>query len=83
MASTSAADAKVFEIIYKNETVADKILTNKKEIVDWDKKRQANREALRELNKSEDKKTWMSVGTMLVQVDRLKAIEILSKGEAQ
>lgn len=73
-------DSKVFEIIYKNEKVADKILVSKHELVDWDKKRQGNREALRELRKSEDKKCWITVGSMLVQMERLKAIEVLVKG---
>lgn len=75
-----AQDSKVFEIIYKNEKVADKILVSKQELVDWDKKRQGNREALRELRKSEDKKCWITVGSMLVQMERLKAIEVLVKG---
>lgn len=74
-------DARIFEIIQKNERVADKILVNKQEMVNWDKKRQGNREALRELRKSEDKKVWITVGSMLVQMDRLKAIEVLSKGD--
>lgn len=75
-----AEDSRVFEIIYKNEKVADKILMNKQELLNWDKKRQSNREALRELRKSEDKKAWITVGSMLVEVDKLKAIDILSKG---
>lgn len=76
-----ADDARVFEIIYKNEKVADKILSNKQELVNWDIKRQGNREALRELKKSEDKKCWITVGSMLVQMDRLTAIEVLLKGK--
>jgi len=72
-------DARVFEIIYKNEKIADKILGNKQELVNWDKKRQGNREALRELRKSEDKKCWITVGSMLIEMERLKAIEVLAK----
>lgn len=76
------ADPQIFEIIYKSEKVADQILVNKQEFVNWDKKRQGNREALRELRKSEDeKKVWITVGSMLVQMERLKAIEVLTKGE--
>lgn len=75
------ADSKVFEIIFKNEKVADAVLTNKQELVNWDKKRQGNREALRELKKSEDKKCWITVGSMLVQMERLKAIDVLTKGK--
>lgn len=73
-------DARVFDIIYQSEKVADKILAHKQELVNWDKKRQGNREALRELGKSKDKKVWITVGSMLMQMDRLKAIGVLSKG---
>lgn len=75
-------DSRVFEIIYKNEKVADKILMNKQELLNWDKKRQGSREAMRELRKSEDKKAWITVGSMLVQMDRLKAIDVLAKGKS-
>lgn len=73
-------DERVFEIIFKNEKVCDQILANKQELVNWDKKRQGNREALRELRKSEDKKVWITVGSMLIQMERPKAIEVITKG---
>lgn len=75
-----AEDSRVFDIVYQSEKVADKILAHKQELVNWDKKRQGNREALRELSKSTDKKVWITVGSMLVQMERPKAIEVLSKG---
>lgn len=73
-------DSRVLEIIFKNEKVCDQILVNKQELVNWDKKRQGNREALRELKKSDTKKVWITVGSMLVEIERLKAIEVLVKG---
>lgn len=73
-------DARVFEIVYKTEENADKILSNKQELVNWDKKRQGNREALRELQKSTDKKCWITVGSILVEMERTKAINVLVKG---
>lgn len=76
-----AEDDKVFDIIYQNEKVADKILSIKHELVSWDKKRQGNREALRELRKSADKKTWITVGSMLIELERVKAIDIMEKGK--
>lgn len=75
-----AEDHRVFEIIFKNEKVCDQILVNKQELVNWDKKRQGNREALRELRKSTGTKVWITVGSMLIQMERLKAIDILTKG---
>ncbi|CRL00546.1 CLUMA_CG013807, isoform A [Clunio marinus] len=70
---------RVLEIIYKTERVADQILVNKQELVNWDIKRQSNREALRELKKSAEKKCWITVGSMLVQMETPRAIEVLSK----
>lgn len=75
------SDDKVYEIILENEKVADQILQNKQLILEYDKKRQGNREALRELRKSDEKKVWMTVGSMLIEMERLKAIEVLSDGE--
>lgn len=74
-------DAKVFEIILENERVADQILQNKQLIVEYDKKRQGNREALRELRKSEEKNVWMTVGSMLIEMERLQAIQVLTDGK--
>lgn len=73
-------DQRIFEIIFKNEKVCDQILVNKQELVNWDKKRQGNREAMRELRKSKDKQVWITVGSMLVELERQKAIDVLSKG---
>lgn len=74
-------DAKVFEIILENERVADQILQNKQLIVEYDKKRQGNREALRELKKSEEKNVWMTVGSMLIEMERIQAIGVLTDGK--
>ncbi|CAO1355699.1 unnamed protein product [Diamesa hyperborea] len=76
-------NAKVFEIIYENEKVADQVLVKKHEIVEWDKKRQGNREAIRELRKSEDENVWITVGSMLVQMERIKAIEVITKEQIE
>ncbi|KAL7044748.1 hypothetical protein ACKWTF_002040 [Chironomus riparius] len=72
-----AVNTKVYEIILENERVADQILQNKQLIVEYDKKRQGNREALRELRKSEEKNVWMTVGSILIEMERDKAIDAL------
>lgn len=75
-----AVNTKVYEIILENERVADQILQNKQLIVEYDKKRQGNREALRELRKSEEKNVWMTVGSILIEMERDKAIDALLEG---
>ncbi|CAG9798937.1 unnamed protein product [Chironomus riparius] len=72
-----AVNTKVYEIILENERVADQILQNKQLIVEYDMKRQGNREALRELRKSEEKNVWMTVGSILIEMERDKAIDAL------
>ena len=75
-----AVNTKVYEIILENERVADHILQNKQLIVEYDKKRQGNREALRELRKSEENNVWMTVGSILIEMERTKAIDALLEG---
>lgn len=77
----AGGDTKVFEIVLENERVADQIIQNKELIVEYDKKRQGNREALRELRKSLEKNVWMTVGSILIEMERLEAIDVLIDGE--
>lgn len=72
--------SKSIEIITKTEELADKILVNKQELTVMDKRRQQNREALRLMEKSEEPKVWITIGSMLVKMKRERAVELLKKG---
>ncbi len=72
---------KTINLLIETERLADKILQNKQEIVALDKRRQDTREAIRELGKSEDKKAWITVGSMLIEMKKEKALELLQSGE--
>lgn len=77
-------EQKIVEIIRSTEGVADKILMNKQELVELDKRRQQTREAIRELEKhvtKDEKKVWITVGSMLVKMEREKALTLLKNGE--
>lgn len=74
-------EKKIIDLIYNTEKVADQILVNKQEIVNFDKKRQGNREAIREMKKSNEKKVWITVGSMLIEMERTEAIKVMEKGE--
>uniref|UniRef100_A0A8D8PXA9 p53 and DNA damage-regulated protein 1 n=1 Tax=Cacopsylla melanoneura TaxID=428564 RepID=A0A8D8PXA9_9HEMI len=63
------------------EEKAEEILYSQQEIVALDKRRNAAREALRAMNKSQDKKVWMSLGPLLVKVDKSKAEAMLKKDQ--
>lgn len=71
------------EILVKTEKVADQIIQNKQEIVALDKRRQNTREALRDLDKSDENKTWITIGSLLVKVDKKKGLELLKRGKLQ
>lgn len=72
---------KTINLLIEGERLADKIIQNKQEIVALDKRRQDTREAIRELGKSEEKKSWITVGSMLIEMKKDKALELLQKGK--
>lgn len=68
------------DLLIDTERVADQVLQNKQEIVELDKRRQHNREAKRLLEKSNEKKSWVTVGPLLVKMTTEKGIALLEKG---
>lgn len=71
---------KVLELLKESERIADQVLQNKQEIIELDKRRQSTREAIRDLGKNSDKSTWITIGSILVKMDKTKANELLKKG---
>lgn len=78
---SKTTEQKCMEILKSTEEVADKVLVNKQELINLDRRRQQNREAIRELEKSTDKKVWTTIGSMLVKLDHQKALDLLKKGK--
>lgn len=72
--------SKPLELLIETERVADQILQNKQEIVELDKRRQSSREAKRNLEKTSDKKAWVTVGPILVKMAKENGIKLLEKG---
>lgn len=77
--ATLGAD-KVLALLIDTERVADQILMNKQEIVELDKRRQGNREALNALKRTQDKSTWTSLGCIIVKLKRETAVKMLEEG---
>lgn len=75
------ASRKVLDILKNSERLADQVLQNKQEIVEMDKRRQFTREAIREMGKSTDKNVWITIGPILVKMEKEKAGNLLKKGE--
>lgn len=71
---------KTLAILIETERVADKVLQNKQEIFALSKRRTDTREAVRRVEQSDEPKTWLTVGSILVKVTKDKALELLRKG---
>lgn len=76
----NSTSKKVLKLLIDTERVADQVLQNKQEILELDKRRQTNRVAIRDLGKNEDKKVWITIGPILVKMEKGKAIDLLKKG---
>lgn len=75
------ASRKVLDILKESERIADQVLQNKQEIVELDKRRQVTREAIRDLAKNDEKNVWITIGPILVKMEKQKACNLLKKGE--
>lgn len=72
---------KIFELLYETEKVADKIICNRKSIVELSQKKEDVREAIREAGKSTDEgKVWISISSMMVKTSKENAMKLLKKG---
>lgn len=69
-----------YEIIIATERVADQIMQNKQELLELDKRRNFNREAIRDLKKGIEKKVWMTVGSIIIEMNYQNAIDLMLKG---
>lgn len=74
------ANKKVLEILMNSERLADQVLQNKQEIIELDRRRQSTREAIRNLGKSDEQNTWITIGPILVKMEKEKATDLLKKG---
>ncbi|KAF9999850.1 p53 and DNA damage-regulated protein 1 [Entomortierella chlamydospora] len=67
----------------KREFVAEEILTNKELIVDYDRRRNSNREALSKLKKelAQEKKVWVNLGDMFVKLPKQNVETMIKKDQ--
>ncbi|XP_064489682.1 p53 and DNA damage-regulated protein 1-like isoform X3 [Ornithodoros turicata] len=80
----SPAAQQVKQLLADIEAVAEEILADKEQVIDLDKKRQKNREALRALQKMEDVKgrPWICIGNMFMKMPNDHTKELLEKEQA-
>lgn len=58
---------KVLKYLVSVEKLAEEIISDKREIILLDKRRNQNREALRDISKSSENKCWVTVGSVLIK----------------
>lgn len=75
------ANDKTFEILYETEKIADRILSNKRAVTELSKKKEDAREAARVLEKSNTEKTWITVGGIMVKMNKQQALAKLQSGK--
>ncbi|XP_061719205.1 p53 and DNA damage-regulated protein 1 [Cydia pomonella] len=74
---------KLFKYLESVEKLAEEILSDRREIVLLDKRRNQNREALRELSKSSQNKHWITVGSVLIKYNDKTTKELLEADQKQ
>ncbi|KAF8929570.1 p53 and DNA damage-regulated protein 1 [Haplosporangium gracile] len=76
-------DTEFISNLQKRELIAEDILTNKELIVDYDRRRNSNREALSKLKKelSQEKKVWVNLGDMFIKMPKENVETMIKKDQ--
>lgn len=71
---------KIVTCLTNLEEAAEDILTDRQTIIDLDRTRNGNREALRHLKGTSDKKSWIVMGNTFFKLETESVEDILKKG---
>ena len=75
-------NGRLVEHMREIEEAAEEVLSDKQEIVDLDRKRCQNREAIRAMSHlNEEKKCWLSMGNCFFKLPKQKANELMQNGK--
>ena len=83
-------EVDVLKLLTDIEKTAEDILSKKQEIIDLDRKRNSNREAIRALEKEgkahykgDDSKCWLAMGNSFFRLPNRNAVNMLKKDQQQ
>ncbi|KAG9302315.1 hypothetical protein G9A89_008807 [Geosiphon pyriformis] len=70
-------------ILEERERIAEDVLTNQQLIVDYDRKRNTNREALTKLRRqpAHERKLWVNFGDMFIKMENEKVKTLIEKDQ--
>ncbi|KAI9247481.1 p53 and DNA damage-regulated protein 1-like protein [Phascolomyces articulosus] len=78
---------EIEKVLANRERLADEILINKQAVIDYDRRRNGNREGLNQLNKGKiknDKKVWMMAGgDLFIRLPTKEAKDYIEKDQNQ
>jgi len=90
MDGTAGGNERLMIYLREVEELAEDILSDRQEIVDLDRKRNANREALSALDKQaktgwkgDATKTWLSLNNCFIQLPNKTAVSLLKKDQVK
>ncbi|KAJ1967206.1 hypothetical protein IWQ62_002000 [Dispira parvispora] len=63
----------------QKEVLGENILTDRQLIIDYDRRRNGNREALRALKNTTDTKSWVSLGDMFIRLPNTSATTMVKE----
>ncbi|CAO3698566.1 unnamed protein product [Rhizopus microsporus] len=73
---------QIEQILAEKEHLAEEILINKQAVIDFDRKRNSNREALSHIKKTDEKKLWTFFGDMFIKLPTDKTKELIQKDQS-
>ncbi|OBZ88287.1 p53 and DNA damage-regulated protein 1 [Choanephora cucurbitarum] len=79
--SSSIIANQIEQTLAKKEHLAEEILINKQSVIDYDRKRNSNREALNQLKKTKDDKAWTFFGDMFIKLPTDNVKTMLQKDQ--
>ncbi|XP_002160753.2 p53 and DNA damage-regulated protein 1 [Hydra vulgaris] len=85
--SDSMLQSQITEITLRTiteiEELAEEIISDRAQIIDFDKKRCGNRQALRETKVNPKDKQWICIGNLFLKISQKQAIEMLKNDQNQ
>jgi len=74
---------KVFKLLTDLEKTAEELMTDKRTVIDLDRRRNDNRVALRQLGKSKENKSWLVMGNTFFRLETSEAKSVIEKDQKE
>ncbi|SAM09324.1 hypothetical protein [Absidia glauca] len=74
---------QIEQLFAKKEHLAEEVIVNKQTLIDYDRKRNSNRESLNQLKKNlkDEKKVWLNFGDMFIRLPTDEAQQVIERDQ--